>query len=759
MPPTNYKYLGKPHRLIEGREKVTGRSRYVADLILPGMLHARPILSPYAHARILSVDKLAAEALPGVHAVLLAEDLVTRNKVISSRNSAILAKGEVVWCGQPVAVVVAESEAVALDAADLVQVEYEPLPAVVDVEQAIQPGSPLVWPNGLPKEEADLTEVHGGGAAGESVEAQRELPNVHSRRTYQRGDIEAGFAEADLIIENRFRFEVLHQAYLEPHASLAEPESGGRGVTVYTSTQGQFIVRDEVSRILGLPKSRVRVVPMTFGGGFGAKYGILDPLAAALAVTLDRPVKVVLSRSEDFLATTPAPAIVVELKTGAKADGALTALQARLLLDNGAFSFTVGGIAAQILGGYYRWPNMHIECLEINTHKPQAGAYRAPTAPHMTFAIESHMDELARRLAQDPLEFRLRHAVEQGDLTGTNKKWPALGLKQCLRTVRDHPAWQRRAKGPNEGIGLAVGGWPSFQSPTTSICRVDSDGTVNLHLGTVDISGINSSFVLVAAEVLGVTPDEVIIVPGNTSISPFAPGSGGSQVTYSVAGAVRAAAEAARDQLLALAADEFEAAPEDIELVDSHAQVKGVPDRRISIAKLADIAQDKRGGPGPVVGMGNAAVETNAPGFGVHVVKVHVEPETGQVTVLDYLAVQDVGFALNPMLVEGQMHGGIVQGIGMALHEALVYDENGQLLSGTFQDYYMPRAEEAPHLETVLVQNPSPLGPYGVRGVGEPPIVAGAAAIGNAIRDAVGVRLTQLPMKPEVVWRALRDAG
>ncbi len=759
MSQNHYKYIGKPHRLIEGREKVTGRARYVANLSVPGMLHARPILSPYAHARIVSVERSAAEAMPGVHAVLLAEDLITRNKTISSRNSAILAKGKVVWCGQPVAVVVAESEAAAQDAADLVQIEYEPLPAVADVEQAVLPDAPIVWPDGLPKEEVDLTEVHGGGSGDKVVEQRRDLPNVHSRRTYQRGDVQAGFAEADLVIENSFRFETLHQAYMEPHASLAEPDAGGRGVTVYTSTQGQFIVRDEVARILDLPKSRVRIVPMAFGGGFGAKYGILEPLAAALAVTLDRPVKVILTRSEDFLATTPAPAIVVELKTGVKADGTLTALQGRVLLDNGVFSFTMGSIAAQILGGYYRWPNLQVECLEVSTNKPQAGSYRAPTAPHMTFAIESHMDEMARRLGLDPIEFRLQSAVEGGDLGGTNKKWPALGLKRCLETMRDHPAWQERTTGPNEGIGLAVGGWPSFQSPTTSICRVDSDGTVNLHLGTVDISGINSSFVLVAAEILGVTPEEVIIVPGDTSNSPFAPGSGGSQVTYSVAGAVRAAAESARDQLLALAANEFEAAPEDIELVDSHAQVKGVPDKRISVARLAEIAQDKRGGPGPVVGTGSAAVEKNAPGFGVHLVKVRVEPETGWVTVLDYLAVQDVGFALNPMMVEGQMHGGIVQGIGLALNEALIYDENGQLLSGSFQDYYMPRAEDAPHLETVLVENPSPLGPFGVRGVGEPPIIAGPAAIGNAIRDAAGVRVTQLPMKPEVVWRAIQDSS
>jgi CO/xanthine dehydrogenase Mo-binding subunit len=750
-----YKYLGKPHKLVEGMEKVTGRAQFTADLNLPGLLHARLVLSPFAHARIVEIDKSAAAELPGVVAVLAAEDLITRDRMITTRNNAILAKERVLWCGQPVVAVVAETEQQAEDAAELVFVDYEPLPAVANIAQAIRPDTPTIWPHGLPDENAELTAVH--GATEEEAAAGQKTNNVHTENSWTRGDITQGFAAADLILENRFTLEMLHQGYLEPHASIATPDPLGRGVTLYTATQGQFIVRDEVSRFLNLPKRQVRVVPMTFGGGFGAKYGILDPLAAAVALTLNRPVRVLLSRSADFLTTTPAPAITIELKTGVQQDGTLTALQAKVWLDNGIFSFTLGGIVATLLGGAYRWPHLHIECHEVNTHKPQVGAYRAPGAPQAFFALEAHIDEMARRLELDPLEFRLQNGVEGGDLTGTGREWPPLGFKQCLERMRAHPRWQNRETGPHEGIGLAAGGWPSFMTPASAICRVDSDGTVNLHIGTSDISGVNSSFVLVAAEVLGVSPEEVAIVPGDTSSNPFAPGSGGSQTTYSVAGAIRRAAEAAKERLLAIAMDEFEAAAEDIEFADSHAQVKGVPDKRISIARLASIAQSKRGGPGPIVGEGSAAVEKNAPGFVVHLAKVHVDPETGRVTVLDYIAVQDVGFALNPLLVHGQIHGAVAQGIGMALYEALQYDESGQLLTGSFTDYALPHADDVPPIETILVENPSPLGPFGARGIGEPPITAPAAAIANAIRDATGKRLTQLPLRPEIVWQALQD--
>jgi CO/xanthine dehydrogenase Mo-binding subunit len=448
---------------------------------------------------------------------------------------------------------------------------------------------------------------------------------------------------------------------------------------------------------------------------------------------------------------------VIEMKTGAKKDGTITALQARVLLDNGVFPFALGGIVGILLGGYYKCANVKIDCFEVFTNKPQAGAYRAPGAPSATFALESNIDDMARELGIDPLEFRYRNAAEAGDLMGNGDPWPSLGLKECLERMREHPAWKDRQ--PGEGVGIAVGGWPVGATPAAAVCRVDDDGTIRVHVGSVDISGVNSSYVLVAAEILGVSPDQVEIIQGDTQTGPYAGPSGGSQTTYSVSGAVANAAREVRRKLLNVAADHFEASVEDLEIKDGQVQVKGVPARAVALGALADIAQGKKGGPGPIVGEGTAAVEQNTAGFVVHLAKVAVDRDTGLVTPLHYVAIQDVGFALNPMMVLGQIHGGTVQGIGWGLHEAMVYDENGQLLTGSFMDYDMPKIDTVPTIETILVQVPSPHGPFGARGIGEPPITAGAAALANAVRDATGVRVTETPIRPEQLWRAMNNGG
>jgi len=752
---SDYQFLGKGRKAIDGMEKITGSARYVSDVTLPGMLHARPVLSPYAHAKIVSIDATAARQMPGVWAVLASGDLSTKDRAINSRHSAVLARDKVYFRGQPVVVVVAESEEIARDAADAVVIEYEALTPVVDVIAAAADGAPVIWPNGLPKEGIDLTAAH-AAVDKESVTKERALSNIHAENHFARGNVEQGFRDADVVIERTYKTPIVHQTYLEPCAVLAEPDVRG-GLTLYVSTQGQFSVRDEVSRLLGLPKSKVKVVPMTVGGGFGAKYGIIEALVAATAIKVGRPVRMVLTRSEDFLTTTPSPATVIEMKTGAKKDGTITAIQARVLMDNGVFPFALGGIVGILLGGYYKCANVKIDCFEVFTNKPQAGAYRAPGAPSATFALESNIDDLARELGIDALEFRYRNAVETGDLMGNGDAWPSLGLKECLERMREHPVWKDRQ--PGEGVGIAIGGWPCGMSPAAAICRVDDDGTIRVHVGSVDISGVNSSYVLVAAEILGVSPDQVEIIQGDTQTGPFAPASGGSQTTYSVSGAVANAAREVRRKLLNVAADHFEAAVEDLEIKDGQVQVKGVPARAVAIGELASTAQRKKGGPGPIVGEGTSAVEENAPGFVVHLAKVAVDRDTGQVTPLHYVAIQDVGFALNPMMVIGQIHGGTVQGIGWGLHEAMVYDENGQLLTGSFMDYDIPKMDTVPMVETILVQNRSPYGPFGARGIGEPPITAGPAALANAVRDAVGVRVTETPIRPEHLWRALNNGG
>lgn len=751
-----YQYLGKGRRLVEGLDKVTGRACYAGDVVLPGMLYARLVLSPYAHAKIVSIDKSAAAQMPGVVAVLTAADLPTRDRVIASRNSAVLAKERVLFRGQPVAVVIGETPAAAQDGTDAVAIDYEPLPVVADMLQAMAPDASLIWPDGLPRDEVDVTAAH-GDVKTEAEPLARVPSNVHAEEHFKRGDVAQGFQEADVVVERVYTTPLVHQAYMEPHAAVAEPDPYRGSVTIYCGTQGQFMTRDDVARILGLPKNKVRVVPQTLGGGFGAKYGIIEPLVGAIALALQRPIRLTLTRSEDFLTTTPAPASRIELKTGARKDGTLTAIQARVIMDNGVFASAHGGIVATLLGGYYKCPHVQLDCYEVITNKPQMGAYRAPGAPQATFALESNMDELADALQLDPLEFRLKNAAETGDPTGTGRPWPNIGFKVVLETLRNHPAWQNRTTGPNEGIGLAVGGWPCFMTPSSAICRVDSDGTVRLHLGSVDISGVNSSLVLVAAETLGVSPDQIELIQGDTVTGPFGAHSGGSQTTYSMSGAVANAAAAARRKLLELASDRFEARAEDLEIRNGQVQVKGVPGRTIALGELVEVAQTKGGGPGPIVGEGHAAVEQNAPAFTIHLAKVRVDPETGQVTLKQYMVVQDVGFALNPMMVEGQIHGGAVQSLGWALQEAMLYDEEGQLLTGSLMDYSLPKFDSVPDIETILVNNPSPLGPFGARGVGEPPITAGPAAVANAIRDAAGVRITELPLRSERVWQALQE--
>ncbi|MDJ0753748.1 MAG: xanthine dehydrogenase family protein molybdopterin-binding subunit [Ardenticatenaceae bacterium] len=748
-----YKYLGKPRKLIDGLEKVTGYAQYTADLQLPGMLYIRPIFSPYAHALITAVDKSAALEMPGVVAVLTAEDLPTFERVSNSRNSAVLAKKRVQWAGQPVAVVVASSEAEAADAAEMVFIDYDPLPAAIDMMEAIKPEAPTVWPNGMPEEGDDLASLHTEQVEGQAADDAEKLNNVLNENHFERGDVAADFAASDIIKEHTFDIRSLHQAYLEPHAVTAEPDPLGRRLTIYTSTQGMYGVRSEVARLLGLPQHAVTVKPMTVGGAFGAKYGIYEPLAAAVALTVRRPVRLFLSRTEDFISTTPAPRIRIELKTGFKNDGTTLALQAKVFADNGLFGFGHGGIVATLMAGYYKWNSVKIDTYEVHTHKLAVGAYRAPGAPQGTFAIESIMDDVARELNIDPLDLRLKNAVEGGDFTGTGRSWPQqLGVKKVLERAKEHPLWKNRQ--PGDGTGVALGGWPSFMGSADATCRVDTDGRVRINLGIVDISGVKSGFVLVAAEALGVSPDDIEIVQDDTN-GAYGPNSGGSQVTYTVAGAVHSAALEARKQLVDQAAEMFEAAPEDIELIDSHAQVVGVPDKKIHIGKLAEAARGKRGGPGPIKGDGKSAPPENGPGFVVQITKINRDLESGEIVPVAHVTIQDVGFAINPLLAEGQIQGGTLQSIGMGLYEGMVHDENGTLLTGSFMDYGLPRSDNSPELEVILVDNPSPHGPFGARGIGEPPITAGAAALANAVRDATGARVTQLPITAERLWRAL----
>jgi CO/xanthine dehydrogenase Mo-binding subunit len=747
--------LGKPLKRRDAEPKLRGDARYTDDLHLPGLLHARLVTSPYAHARILRIDCDAARRTPGVVAVFTGHDLLPEGPEPAERARHLLARDKVIYAGQPVAIVVAESPYVAADAAALVEVEYDELPAVVDPLAAMTPEAPVIRPKELEGEWAEAG-MHATVSGGEELDVRRLPANVTNAVRFQRGDVMQGFASADVVIERTYRTPFVHQAYLEPHASVAVPRPDG-GVTIYTTTQGQFYCRNVTATTLGLPHEMVTIVPMEVGGGFGGKTVLLEPLVAALALRLGRPVKLVLTRTEEFLLATPAPAAIFELRAGARRDGTLTALRARVIFDSGAYPGAPVTIALLLLGGTYRWEHLDLLGYEVLTNKPGTGAYRAPGVPQATFALEQLIDELARAIGQDPLELRLRNAARTGDLQPNGVPWPPIGLVDVLERARQHPLWRSRQRRPNEGWGIAVGGWPGGIEPCAANIRLNHDGTFTVTLGAIDITGTHTVLAMIAAEVLEQPVERIRVKLLPTDGAPYAGMSGGSKITYTVGLAVQAAAEDAKRQLLEIAANELEAAPEDLELVDGAIRVRGMPDRQITLREIAHLSMVFGGKYAPVYGTGRSVVRQQSPGFNAQIAHVAVDPDTGEVEVLDLVAIQDVGRALNPALVEEQVHGGVGQGIGWALHEAMRWSENGQPLNPSFLDYDLPKASQLPPIAFELVEVPSPIGPFGAKGVGEPPVVPTAAAIANAIADAIGVHLSELPITPERVLAALRD--
>lgn len=756
--------LGARVRRIDGGEKITGLSRFTADLQMPGLLHARLVLSPHAHARVKRVDPSAALAQPGVVAVVTAAELASLLKAAGgSRARDLLAGERVRYCGQPVAAVLAESEAAAEDALGLVAVDYEPLPAALDPLVAMQPGAPQVWETGLPGESAEAG-MHATLEAS-TGEAAPKPKNVASSVEHRGGDLEQGFAQAEVVVERTYRTPIVHQGYLEPHASVAALDPLGN-LTLWTSTQALFYSRSEVAELLGLPEARVRVMPMPVGGGFGGKVVLLETLAAALAVKTGRPVAIVYTRMDEFLNATPAPQSQIEVKLGARRDGTLTALDARIVFDAGLFPGAPTPIAALVMGGYYRIPNFRIRGFEVLTHKAAQGAYRAPGATQGTYALESTVDELARELGLDPIELRLKNCVVEGDTLPNGAAWPRIGLKECLEALREHPLWRDRGgeaadrDGRLEGRGVAIGGWLGGIQPSSAICRLENDGTLNVIVGSVDISGVNTGLALMAAEALGIGPEQIRIVCADSDSAPYAGMSGGSKITLTVGAAVAKASEDARRQILAIASDKLEASVDDLEIADGRVRVRGAAERSITLAQLAQAATAFGGKHEPILGRGSSAISQRAPGFAAHLAQVSVDRETGQVEVGRYVAVQDVGKAINPAGVEEQIMGGVVQGIGWALYERMAYDEAGQLQTASLLDYALPGSQHAPRsIEPIIVEVPSQSGPYGVRGVGEPPVVPVAAAVANAVRDAIGTRLTDLPLTAERVAAGLRESG
>lgn len=754
----------------DGPDKVTGRARYAGDQPMPGMLYARLVISPYAHARITTINLLPALSIPGVVAAFTAETLGMVGRDPFSRSQSPLARHEVLWCGHPVAVVVGETEAFAEDGAAAVEVEYDSLPAVIDPEAAMRPESPLARVyHEAPATEGGEHAIVGLSEGNEPSERENLSPNVSPSRPLRIGDIETGLREAEVVVERQYRTHPVHQSYMEPHSVTVAPSPSGHQLTIWPSTQGLFNVRSAVASALDMPERQIRVEPVTVGGGFGGKETLLEPLVAALARRLRKPVRLIYTRQEDLLAGNPAPQMVMTLKLGAKRDGTLTAIQARMVLDSGAYPNLLAGFSGFHFAGIYRCPHIDIRGYVVTTNKPGTGAYRAPAGPQAYFAIEATVQELCQQLGMDPLQFRQVNALREGDPNLLHGRWPRIGLLECLEQIQQHPLWVQRErtrqevpaelKGWKVGIGVAAGGWPGGTEPAAALCRLEQDGTFTIVVGSVDLSGSDASLTLIAAEELNAQTSVVRVAHDDTDSMPYSGLSAGSKTTYTVGSAVQAAAREARQQIFTIAADMLEASVEDMEFQDGKAIVRGVPEKHVTLQQIA--ANTMRFGAPyePILGRGRSANRIASPMFAAHLARVAVDPETGDVRVLDYLAAQDVGRAINPAEVEGQIHGGVVQGIGWALFEGMTYNENGQLLTPTLMDYALPHSQDVPPITPLLVEVPSALGPFGAKGVGEPPVVPVAAAIANAIQDAVGARLTQIPMTPERVLVAIKEEG
>jgi CO/xanthine dehydrogenase Mo-binding subunit len=746
----------------DGPEKVTGRVQYVADIQPKGLLHAKLLRSPHAHAKIVSIDTTAAKALPGVRAVLTAKDIPHLKKKAPTRAHAVLAIDRAVFMGQPVAAVAADELAIAEEALDLIKVEYQVLPAAIDPLKAMQPGAPPVADAGT---EADTSEAlaHSAVAIAKS-EAPAKAVNISQQARLQRGDPAKGFAESDHVLEKTYRVPMVHQGYLEPHAVLAEWDRNGL-LTLWASTQGSFNTRSEVSDVLGIPENQIRVIPVECGGGFGGKIRALcEPITAVLAQVTKRPVRYVMTRREELQAGMPAPQVIIKLKTGVKRDGTLMAIDAETVIDSGAYSGAVLAVSAVFLGSMYKWPSFDIRGFEVLTHKPSVAAYRAPVAPQTIFAIESHMEQIARDLGLDPVEFRRRHLSKPGDPMVNGQPWQSNGAHEVLSRIAEHPHWKSRKEwvaagknGKRRGVGLALGGWLGGLQPTGATVRLNPDGSLAVLTGQVDIAGTNISLAQIAASAYGVDTDLVRITTGDTDTAPMTGLSAGSKTIYTVGAAVLQAAEDARRQTFEIAAAELEASVHDLELVDGKVTVRGMPDKGITLATIGKKGNLYMSKTPPVLGKANPAFSQQAPGFAAQLARLDVDPDTGEVTIHDFVIVQDVGKAINPLGVEGQMQGGAVQSLGIALTEGLMFDDSGRLTNPSLLDYRKLTAADLPNLETIIVEVPSPAGPFGARGVGEPPIVPAPAAIANAVNDAVGARITELPLSPERIALALAN--
>ena len=747
---SGYRWIGKRPIRHDGVDKVTGRAQYGADFALPGMLYGRALRSTYAHARIKSIDTSAARALEGVKDVITAADFpevsaagqIDAEAPASIKDTAhnVIARDKVRYHGHAVAAVAAVSPAIADAALKLIKVEYEPLPVVLDVMEACAADAPLIDES-----------LHTNG------EADAAPSNVASSNTFEGGDLTRGFDAADVIIEHEFDSGTVHQGYIETHACLARATESGE-ITLWVSSQGHFSIRDSAAQVLAIEPSKIRAIPAEIGGGFGGKTTVyLEPMAILMAQRTGHPVKMVMTRDEVFRATGPAPGSHTRIRMGATRDGRITAVDCDLWFEAGGFPGSAVGAAMMALISPYDVANFRIVGYDVLVNKPKSHAYRAPGAPNAAHASECVIDEICEQINMDPLEFRLKNAAKKGTKAPYGPVFPEIGMVETVQACLDHPHY-RAPLGPNQGRGVASGFWMNGGGDATAHIAVQPDGMVTLVTGRPDIGGSRAGHAMVLAEELGIDVDNVRPSIGDTDAIGFNGVTGGSSTAYSAAVAVHEAAQKLIADARRRAAEIWDVQSDDVEWRDGAAHLKAGVNGTEAPLTLADLADNASQTGGPLAADASVNAKGAAPALGTHICDVEVDPETGKVDVIRYTVAQDAGRAIHKSYVEGQLQGGAVQGIGWALNEEYLFNEDGVMENAGFLDYRMPVALDLPMIDTVVVEVPNPRHPYGVRGVGENAIVQPLAAVANAIYDAVGVRLYSVPMSPPRVLKALHDA-
>ena len=734
----------RPNR-PDGVDKVTGRARFGADATASGMLHGLILRSPHAHARIISIDTSKAEKAPGVKAVLTSADLpdlTGRNAANKAVLQNVMARETALYDGHAVAAVAATSKSAARAALALIEVQYEILPHVTDVDLALLPGAPL---------------VNGGVITAGEEPAPTEKSNVVQRFAFAGGDLAQGFAEADFVVERKFKTGATHQGYIEPHACLASVGPDGAG-ELWVTTQGHWAVRSACAALLGMDLSRLRVTASEIGGGFGGKTTVfIEPVALALSRKANRPVKVVMSRDEVFRASGPTASASIDIKMGMTKDGRLVAADTELRFQGGAFGGSIVQMGAMAAFACYEVPNFRAVGVDVLCNRPKLAAYRAPSAPIANFAVESVLDELIQKTGLDPFAVRLKNAVQEGSRAPFGPQFGRIGLRETIQAAMNHPHY-KAPLGKNQGRGVASGFWFNFGGNTSVSLNVGFDGTVNLVLGTPDIGGSRASMCMMAAEELGIPFEKVRAVIADTGSIGHNDTTEGSRVTFSTGIATIQAARDAVKKLRGRAAAIWNIPIDAVVWESGEARPAGDNAGKFEALSLAAIAKRSPTTGGPIAGHNEINADGAGSSFGTHIADVEVDPETGAVRVLRYTVIQDAGKAVHPSYVEGQFQGGAAQGIGWALNEEYIYGDDGRLQNAGFLDYRIPVCSDMPMIDTVIVEVPNPGHPYGVRGVGETPIVPPLATIANAIANATGVRMTEVPMSPPRLLKAIHAA-